>query len=68
MEHIDMILFQTEYDRMEALEDFLNGCFSAEMTHLASDLLKKGLSPRDIMAATRKAVTICLLKLNNIRY
>ena len=59
MESIDMILFHTEYEREEALDNFLTGYFSAEMTHLASDLLTKGLSTRDIMMAIRKTVTIC---------
>jgi hypothetical protein len=59
MEHIDMILFQTEYERMGALEDFLDGYYSADLNYLASDLLQQGLSPREVVQAIRKAFVIC---------
>lgn len=59
MEHIDMILFQTEYERTGALEDFLDGYYSAHMLYLASDLLQQGLTPREVVQSIRKAITVC---------
>ena len=55
----DIILYQPEYELHEALDHFLDEYHSAKMTHLASDLLSKGIEPREIVTAVRKAVTIC---------
>lgn len=59
MEPIDMILFHTEYERMGMLEDFLDGFYSADMPYLASDLIEKGLTPREVVQSIRRAIAVC---------
>lgn len=55
----NIILYEPEYESFESIDNFLDGYFSTRMPHLASSLLEKGLSPRDIVVAVRKAVNVC---------
>jgi hypothetical protein len=55
----DIILYQPEYELHEAIDHFLDEYHSTKMTRLASDLLAKGLEPREIVTSVRKAVAIC---------
>ena len=55
----DIILYQPEYELHEALDHFLDEYYMTKMHRLASDLLAKGLEPREIVSAVRKAVTVC---------
>lgn len=55
----DIILYQAEYELHEAIDHFLDEYYMTKMKHLASDLLKRGLEPGEIVAAVRKAVTVC---------
>ncbi len=55
----DIILYEPEYESFESIENFLDGFHSAQMPYLASSLLDKGLSPREIVGAVRRAVNAC---------
>lgn len=53
---MNLILY-TEIDKeIEPIKNFLNFYYSLRMKHLASDLLDKGLSPSQIMAAVTLAI------------
>ena len=43
----------------EILDDFLQAYYGKQMSFFASDLLKEGLSPEEIMTAVRRAMAIC---------
>ena len=56
---IDISLYHPKESLGEALEDFLNLYHGSHMHRLASDLLKEGLSVKDIMEAVRRAMSAC---------
>lgn len=58
---MEMILYHQERESSSAFENFLDLYLSSRMKFLASDLLKKGLSPSDINQAVRRAMTTCRL-------
>ena len=43
----------------EILDDFLQAYYGKRMSYFASDLLKEGFSPEEIMSAVRRAMGIC---------
>lgn len=55
----DIILYQPEYELHEAIDHFMEEYYSASMKYLASDLLREGLEPSEIVTAVRKAVNVC---------
>lgn len=53
-----IILHQTTYDLAPSIEDFLDRYYSVNMRYWASDLLDKGLSPKQINDAVVVAIKI----------
>ncbi|MCB0571942.1 MAG: hypothetical protein KDC66_19380 [Phaeodactylibacter sp.] len=55
----NLILYEPELESFESIDNFMDGLFSMQMPYLASGLLEKGLSPREIVGAVRRAVNAC---------
>lgn len=55
---MQVIVHGATYGNAESIDNFLNFYYSLKMQHLASELLDKGLSPRQISKAVDKAVRI----------
>ena len=55
---MELIIYSKEYNRTGTIHNFMDFYYSLQMTHLASDLLKKGLSPKQISDAVAIAVKI----------
>ena len=53
-----LILYTNKYDGSDAIHNFMDFYYSINMKYLASDLLKKGLSPEQITDAVAMAVKI----------
>ncbi len=55
---MELVVYHQEFERINSMDDFLRIMYSSRMKYLASDLLKKGLSPVDIANAMRRAMTV----------
>jgi hypothetical protein len=55
---MDLITYTKQYKESDAISVFLDFYYSLNMTHLASDLLDKGLSPDKITKAVAAAMKI----------
>ncbi|GAL69146.1 hypothetical protein [Jejuia pallidilutea] len=53
-----MILYNTFIRKPNTIDNFIDAVHLINMPYLASDLLKKGLSPNDITFAIRKALIV----------
>lgn len=58
---MELLLYRRTYDEADAARNFIDFYYSLHMTHLASDLLDKGLSPKQISDAVTKAIKIANL-------
>ena len=55
---MDIPVYKRIYDPISSIEDFLDFYYSSRMKYLANDLLKKGLSPSQILEAVSRAMKI----------
>ncbi|EPR73777.1 hypothetical protein ADIWIN_1137 [Winogradskyella psychrotolerans RS-3] len=55
---MEVILYREEYKNVDTIDRFLRFYNTTNMTYLASDLLKKGLSPPQITDAILKAIKV----------
>ncbi len=55
---MDILVNKRSYDPVNSIEDFLDFYYSYRMKYLASDLLKKGLSPSQLLEAISGAMKI----------
>ena len=55
---MEITLYRKEYETIDSIENFLRFYNNLNMTYLASDLLKKGLSPKQIKKALLKAIKV----------
>lgn len=55
---MDLLIYETEYDQADAVENFLAFYYNIQLNYLASDLLKEGLSPEQISDAVSKAINV----------
>lgn len=53
---MELSLYTKEYDTHNAIRNFMDFYYNLQMEHLASDLLSKGLSPKQISDAVTLAV------------
>ena len=55
---MELLIYKKEYDQADAILNFVDFYHSLNMKHLASDLLDKGLSPKQISEAIVAAIKI----------
>ena len=55
---MELLLYSRKYNEADAIHNFKDLYNSLQMTHLASDLLDKGLSPKQILEAVVLAIKI----------
>jgi len=55
---MELLLYTKTYNEADTIHNFMDLYHSLHMTHLASDLLQKGLSPDQITDAVATAITI----------
>ncbi|MBQ0786907.1 MAG: hypothetical protein KBT69_05375 [Oceanihabitans sp.] len=55
---MELTIYTKGYDNANSINNFMDFYYSLQMTHLASDLLKKGLSPKQISDAVAVAFKI----------
>jgi len=55
---MEVILYREEYENVDAIDSFLRFYNNLKMKYLASDLLERGLSPKQISDAIEAAVKI----------
>ncbi|TXD84455.1 hypothetical protein ESY86_05150 [Subsaximicrobium wynnwilliamsii] len=55
---MELLIYSRTYAEADAMRNFIDFYYSLHMTHLASDLLAKGLSPKQISDAVLKATKI----------
>lgn len=55
---MELLIYQNKYNKPDAINNFLDFYYYIHLNHLASDLLKKGLSPNQISEAVLKAIKI----------
>lgn len=55
---MDLLIYQKEYHQADAIEHFLGFYYNLKLSHLASDLLEEGLSPKQISDAVLKAIKV----------
>tara|TARA_R110000751_G_scaffold104774_1_gene200365 strand:- start:568 stop:927 length:360 start_codon:yes stop_codon:yes gene_type:complete len=55
---MELLIYTKTYNEADAIHNFMDMYHSLHMTHLASDLLKKGLSPDQITDAVATAIKI----------
>lgn len=55
---MEILVYKRIYDPVNSIEDFLDFYYAFRMNYLASDLLKKGLSPVQILEAVSRAMKI----------
>lgn len=55
---MELLIFSKKYTESEAIHNFMDMYYSLNMTYLASDLLDKGLSPKQISEAVIAAIKI----------
>jgi|SRR5690554_1891122 hypothetical protein len=54
---MELVVYLKEYDIADSVQNFMNFYYAKNMTHLASDLLNRGLSPKQITEAISAAIT-----------
>lgn len=55
---MELLIYKEEYDNIDAIDNFMNFYYNLQMNYLASDLLREGLSPKQITDAVLKAIKI----------
>jgi hypothetical protein len=55
---MDLLIYSKKYEDNDAIHNFMDFYHSLNMKHLASDLLDKGLSPKQISEAVVEALKI----------
>lgn len=55
---MELLVYTQKYDQADAIHNFMDFYHSLNMKHLASDLLDKGLSPKQITEAVLMAIKI----------
>tara|TARA_R110001606_G_scaffold127628_1_gene261962 strand:- start:869 stop:1219 length:351 start_codon:yes stop_codon:yes gene_type:complete len=55
---MELTIYTNEYDTADTIRNFMDFYYNLQMEHLASDLLRKGLSPKQISDAVTLAVKI----------
>jgi len=55
---MELLIYTQKYDQADAIYNFMDFYHSLNMKHLASDLLDKGLSPKQISEAVIMAIKI----------
>ena len=55
---MEITIYREEFIKPDSIDNFLDFYYSIHMEHLASDLLIKGLSPKQISDAVVKAIKI----------
>ena len=55
---MEIILYREEYENVDAIDNFIRFYNNVNMKYLASDLLERGLSPRQITKAILKAIKV----------
>ena len=55
---MDLLIYSKKYEDNDAIHNFMDFYHSLNMKHLASDLLDKGLSPKQISEAVVAAIKI----------
>lgn len=55
---MELIIYTESYETPDTIENFKNFYYSLKMKYLASDLLKKGLSPKQITDAVSQAIKV----------
>lgn len=55
---MEISIYRKEYNTPDAIDNFLDFYYSLHMSHLASDLLNKGLSVKQISDAVLNAIKI----------
>jgi len=55
---MDIVVYKKEYKLADSIDNFLDFYYGIHMTYLASDLLKEGLSPKQISDAVFKAIKV----------
>lgn len=55
---MELIIYNREYNISDALYNFMDLYYSINMKYLASDLLNKGLSPKQITDAVAMAIKV----------
>ncbi len=53
---MELIVFQKQYAKSDAAQEFVNKIYQKDMTYLASELLDNGVHPDDIKLAVKKAM------------
>ncbi|MGB3344195.1 MAG: hypothetical protein WBA61_09800 [Aequorivita sp.] len=53
---MELAIYLKEYDIADSVQNFMNFYYAKNMTHLASDLLDRGLSPKQITTAISAAI------------
>jgi len=53
---MEIAIFKTDNRRSDSIDHFMEFYYMLRMTHLASDLLEKGLSPQQIIDAAARAI------------
>lgn len=61
---MELTIYTKEYDTADTIRNFMDFYYNLRMEHLASDLLSKGLSPKQISEAVTMAIKIA--KVSNI--
>lgn len=55
---MELLIYNQKYEQADAIHNFMDFYHSLQMNHLASDLLEKGLSPKQISDAVIQAIKI----------
>ena len=55
---MDVLIYQKEYHQADSIENFLGFYYNLQLSHLASDLLDEGLSPKQISEAVVNAIKV----------
>jgi hypothetical protein len=55
---MELTIYKKEYDTADTIRNFTDFYYNLRMEHLASDLLSKGLSPKQISDAVTLAIKI----------
>jgi hypothetical protein len=55
---MEVILYREEYKNVDSIDSFLRFYYNINMKYLASDLLERGLSPKQITEAILKAIKV----------
>lgn len=55
---MELLIYSRTYDQADAARNFIDFYYSLQMKHLASDLLDKDFSPKQISEAVTRAIKI----------